>query len=240
MLCAYHPRVEAGWHPDPFGGASFRHWDGQKWTEHTSPRYAEGFTPLWTLGGQRILLHQQMGGGRRDLRVGDALAGALDIPFIGDTDAHSAEGSWYFDVPRVMHTNVKVKVLPAKLEIGRFDFTGLESIDGTLRFTDGRSFQFAETTDPEARRTFTGGDPTARFAVAGGWAFVDANGAALVSVDLERPEGKVKYGTGRTSANILTTIAPHATRTIELPLLVLLGTFLIWWKISLYEQRTRG
>jgi hypothetical protein len=28
---------QAGWHPDPYGQARLRYWDGSSWTDHTSP-----------------------------------------------------------------------------------------------------------------------------------------------------------------------------------------------------------
>lgn len=31
------PTPPAGWYPDPAGGSSQRYWDGQRWTEHTTP-----------------------------------------------------------------------------------------------------------------------------------------------------------------------------------------------------------
>lgn len=234
-------RLDAGWHPDPYGGASWRHWDGARWTAHTAPRYAEGFTPLHTLGGQSILLHQKVGGGRREMRAGDALAGVLDIPSMGDTHAHTAEGSWYLDIPLVMQTNVVVKVLPPKLEIARFDWAGLGMTSGgTLRFPDGRLFTLTPASGGKTTMGIGGGDLMAPVPAEGHWAFVGPEGAPLVSVDLRWPETKVvKWGTGRTTADIWTTIHPAAARAVELPVLVLLGTFLVWWKMSLQEGRAR-
>lgn len=33
--------VPAGWYPNPEDEMSIRYWDGQGWTEHTAPRFAE-------------------------------------------------------------------------------------------------------------------------------------------------------------------------------------------------------
>ena len=39
-----------GWHPDPGGGAQWRYWDGQAWTDHTSPYRAVPATPRKRIG----------------------------------------------------------------------------------------------------------------------------------------------------------------------------------------------
>jgi hypothetical protein len=31
------PRAPAGWYADPTGGSGQRYWDGERWTEHTTP-----------------------------------------------------------------------------------------------------------------------------------------------------------------------------------------------------------
>jgi uncharacterized protein DUF2510 len=234
--------VDPGWHPDPYGGASWRYWDGEAWTAHTAPRYNEGFTPVHQLIGRRALLHQQVGGGERPLYADEARVGILDIPFVGDTTAHSAEGSWYLDRRTFSPTTVWIKVLPAKIEIAKFEWASLSMAGGgTLAFADGRQLAFVAGGDETIRRQpGTFGDMSAYAPAQGTWSFARADGSPLVSTELVWPEGKaVRWGTGRTSADIWTEIHPSARGTHELPLLTLLSTFLVWWNVSLREQVSR-
>jgi uncharacterized protein DUF2510 len=243
--------TEAGWQADPSGAASYRWWDGSAWTDHTAPGYELGLRPVRDVIGQSLLLHQVSSGSDR-LMAGEAEVGRLDKPFVGEITGHSAEGSWKFDRQGLTQNNVSIRALPLDAEIARFAWEGIGTgTDGALSFGDGRSVALRKTESLELRPLR--GDFGSAVPTDGAWTFVRSDGVPLVTSRLAWPPPKTKKifgkeftyttsrsGTGRTSSNVWTDVHPDASSVVELPLLVLLGTFLTWWTASMRESVHRG
>jgi hypothetical protein len=202
--------------------------------------------PLREFAGQSLVLQQQIGAGRRELTApSGAVTGWLDIPFVGDSSAHAAEGSWHFDRQGLTQTQVAIQSLPAGWEIARFTWDDVfMSGGGNLTFPDGRWFRWDKTSAVERRQIPPAGvfpgEPSP-VPVKGDWAFLRPDGAPVVGAGLSLPqqEGPVqtyRWGTGRTTAQLAVDFRPEAPSVAEHPLLTLLATFLVWWWTTLREQ----
>jgi uncharacterized protein DUF2510 len=244
--------AQPAWHADPTGAASWRYWDGTTWTERTAPEGQLGLLPLQDAVGESLMLHQQIGAGTDLLQLGDAVVGRMDKPFMGEVTGHVSSGSWAFDRQGITQNTLDIRALPANQSIALFAWEGIGTgTDGTLSFSSGRTVRLESGEKLELRRTpAVMGDaaPTG-----GEWTFLGADGVPLVTSRLAWPEPKTRKifgktvtytttrsGTGRTTSNVVTDVRPGAASAVELPLLVILGTYLAWWTGAVRESVHRG
>src|SRR5688500_4412360 len=63
--------AQGAWHPDPFGGGSWRWWDAA-WGSETAPASKDGdFAPIRSVIGKQLVLQRQSMGTDGDLMLGD-------------------------------------------------------------------------------------------------------------------------------------------------------------------------
>jgi hypothetical protein len=236
------------WHPDPIGEASWRLWDGTAWTGQVAPgRELPGIAPFQTALGRSVRLDQQSGSGTDVLLCDATPVGLMHIPNFGEVTVETAGGGWLFDREGIIHGAARVVVQPSQQEIGRFDWDGVGTgTDGTLQFVDGRWFRLARATRlaTEGVTSPAAYDPNHQV-----WVWYGPDREPVSTVRLaERLQTKKIFGreftytsssTGKTRDDIWTDMHPAAASTRELPLLTMLGTFLIWWTTTQREALRR-
>jgi hypothetical protein len=239
------------WHPDPYGEGSWRLWDGNAWTGSTAPaRETPDLAPVQIALGKSVKLDQEFAAGTDVLQCEGTAIGLLHKPFIGELTGETSTGAWCFDREGIITGRARVQVQPSRQEIALFSWDGIGTgTDGTLQFPDGRWFRLVRTRELEAtKRVMWDRVPTD-----GEWIWHGADNVPLAVPRLTWPEAEKKTkkifgkeieyttsswkgGTGRTTSDVWVDILPPAANVRELPLLVLLGAFLVWWTVTLREE----
>jgi hypothetical protein len=240
-----------GWHPDPIGEASWRWWDGRAWSGRVAPaRETPDLAPLASVVGRSVKLDQEFGSGTDVLQCEGTAVGLMHKPGIGEITAEASTGAWYFDREGVVTGRARVQVQPSRHEIGLFRWDGIGTgTDGTLQFVDGRWFRLTRAKQLAQERVVSPADYDPSHAV---WVWYGRDRTPLMTVRLAAPPPKTKKifgreiqyttsssGTGKTGMDIWTDLHPPAASVRELPMLTLLGTFLIWWTTTLRESVRR-
>lgn len=155
----------AAWHPDPFGEASWRWWDGSAWSGRVAPaREAPELAALSSVAGRSLRLDQQFGAAREQV--------------VNPADYDPAHAGWvWYGADRIPLATVRLSSPPPR----------------TKRIF-GREIEYTTSSS----------------------------------------------GTGKTGMDIWTDLHRPSASVGELPLLTLLGTFLIWWTTSMRESVHRG
>lgn len=242
--------TEAAWQPDPIGEASWRWWDGAAMTGNVAPaRQDAGLAPLQSVAGQSLKLDQEFGSGTDVLRADETAVGLMHKPTIGEVSAEASTGAWCFDREGVVTGRVRVLVEPSRQEIGLFTWDGVGTgTDGTLLFPDGRWFRLARAAQLAQEQVVSPAPYDPSHAV---WVWYGPDRAPLMTVRLATAAVRTKkifgkeieytsWGTGKTGDDIWTDMHPPAASIRELPLLTLLGTFLIWWTTTKREAVRRA
>ena len=242
--------AEPNWYPDPFGEASWRWWDGSAWSGRVGPaREAPELTPLASVAGRSLKLDQEWGAGTDALRCEEVTVGLMHKPSLGEVTAEAAGGSWRFDREGIVTGRARVQVEPSRQEIGLFTWDGIGTgTDGNLHFPDGRWFRLARAKQLAQEGVTSPAAYDPEHAV---WVWYGPDRAPLATVRLAAQPPKTKKifgreieyttsGTGKTGMDIWTDLHPASAQTRELPLLVLLGTFLIWWTTTMRESVRRS
>jgi hypothetical protein len=232
----------AAWHPDPYGGATHRYWNGEAWTEDVGPAEPQyGLAPIREAAGGSLTLHQAISSGNDELRDDSGrLFGYMNKPFAGEVTVYSDRGTWLLDRQGLTQNKLSIRVQPPNVEIARFEWQGVGTgTNGRLVFNDGRWFDFIRGEDMDRSRL---PGPEHEFVItAGSWTFLDHAAAPLVTARLAFPEaGGFSYGTGKTAGTIVADVFEAAAERRELPLLTMLGVFLVWWTVSLRERVSRN
>jgi hypothetical protein len=219
--------VTGGWHPDPYGAATWRWWDGTAWSGSTAPADPDsGLTPLRATAGRSLVLPWQRGVHDADLLL-DGAPVAHYRRVGGDvTAAHAAEGSWAFDPQGFTSGAVLVLTPPGGAEIGRFDWRsvgplgGVEGLDGDLFLRAGPTVALRKTAELDGGGG--GGGLFGRLAAMAStsWTFVRVDGTRLVTA--AAPDGGA----------IHTEVHPTAADAPDTPLLTLLATYLAWMSLA--------
>jgi hypothetical protein len=68
------------------------------------------------------------------------------------------------------------------------------------------------------------------------WPEAEKKTKKIFGKEIEYTTSSWKGGTGRTTSDVWVDILPPAANVRELPLLVLLGAFLVWWTVTLREE----
>ena len=219
------------WHPDPYGGASWRLWDGSRWGGETAGAFPNApWPPLRDSVGHRLVLEGAPQSSDGELSLGPAQVAAIRKPgFSGSGGADCCEGSWEFVREGLASERFVILSLPARAEIARFRWGGggalsPEGLNGMLEFPDGRRFPMLKTVEVHGRdagliggMTKLGDDD---------WTMVSPANVPLVRVDfvLGGWRGIRDVGAGV----INTDVYPAAADAIELPLLVLVANYMAW------------
>jgi hypothetical protein len=235
------------WHPDPYGEASWRWWDGAAWGAEIAPaREAPDLAPLESAIGRSLVLEQQHGTGTDVLRCGTVAVGLMHKSFALDVGAEVATGAWKFDRRGIVSGRAHVLVEPARAEIGAFAWDG-GGTDGTLQFADGRWFRLARARQLAQEGVASPADYDPSHAV---WVWYGPDRTPFMTVRLAAPAPQTKtiFGreiqytsssTGKTGMEIWTDVHQAAAGVRELPLLTVLGSFLIWWITTVREGMRR-
>jgi hypothetical protein len=241
----------ATWRPDPIGEASWRWWDGNDWTGQVAPaRQAPELAPLASVVGRSLKLDQQQGAGTDVLQCDGVPVGLMYKPWAGELTGETSSGTWLFDRQGVVTGRARVLVQPSSQEIGMFAWDGIGTgTDGTLHFVDGRWFRLTRAAQLAAEQVASPAAYDPSHAV---WVWYGPDRAPLMTVRLSSPPPKTKkvfgkeityttssYGTGKTGMDIWTDLHPAAAGVRELPLVTLLGTFLVWWTTTMKESVRR-
>jgi hypothetical protein len=240
------------WHPDPIGEASWRLWDGNAWTGQVAPaRETPDLQALSIAHGRSVKLDQQFGAGTDVLMCDETPVGLMHKPTFGEITVETAAGSWLFDRQGIITGRVRVVVQPGSQEIATFKWDGIGTgTDGTLWFPDGRWFRLVRTQELQANQRINLHD---RVVTDGAWVWHGADNVPLLVPRITWPEAEKKTkkifgkeieytstswksGSGRTASDVWVDVLPPAANLRELPLLVLLGAFLVWWSVTLREQ----
>ena len=236
------------WHPDRIGEASWRLWDGT-WTSQVAPaRETPELAPFQTVVGRSVKLEQQFGAGTDVLKCDETPVGLMHKPHFGEITAETASGAWLFDREGIIRGAARVVVQPSNEEIGRFDWDGIGTgTDGTLRFRDGRWFRLTRATELAGEGVTSPADYDPSHAV---WVWYGADRAPISTVRLaiRRSTKKIfgrevtytSSGTGKTGSDVWTDMHGPAASVRELPVLTLLGTFLVWWTTTMRESVHRS
>lgn len=233
--------AQGSWQPDPYGGASWRWWDGRAWGAQTGPADPDaGFEPIRSALGGQLVLQRETAGSDGALMLGSQRVAQIHKPPVGDGQAHCAEGSWLFEGNAITAERRVVRSLPSRAEIGRFEwgdggFLAMPGSNGMLVFPDGRHFRFPRTADLQGRSGGLLGDVKAM--AAPDWTFMGSANTPLLRAQFgQAPWDRV----GHVGAGALwIDVYPVAAEVIELPLLILLATFLTWAMASSTESRQR-
>ena len=240
--------ASGAWHPDPYGEASWRLWDGQAWTGHTAPaRQTPDLQPLTIALGKSVKLDQQFGAGTDTLKCEETPVGLMHKPHIGDITAETASGAWVFDREGIVTGRARVQVEPSRQEIALFSWDGIGTgTDGTLQFLDGRWFRLTRSTQLAQEGVTSPADYDPQHQI---WVWYGPDRAPISTVRLAiRSSTKKIFGkeitytsssTGKTGSDIWTDMHPAAANTRELPVLTMLSTYLIWWHTTQREAMLR-
>ena len=233
--------AQGNWQPDPYGGASWRLWDGAAWGTRTAPATPDGgFAPLRSVIGSQVVLARPAAANEADLMLGQQWIARIQRSGPGNAEAHCSEGSWLFEGNAVTGERRTIRVLPSGVEIGRFEWgdgsiVSMPGSHGMLTFVDGRHLRFPRTSELHGRR---GGllDDLRGLAEAD-WTILGPSNVPLLRSQYA-PGGT--DGPGRVGAGpVWLDVYPQAADAIELPLLVLLTAFLTWSIGSSTEARRR-
>ena len=231
---------QGAWHPDPFGGASWRWWDGGAWSARTAPAEPERSfdRPLRETPGAGLLtLHREDAGTDGVLRLGDASVGRIHKPGIGDGAAHCHEGSWAFRRP-ALQERADAFALPSGAFVARFQFGGggffsMPGRNGVISFGDGRTFAVRDTAD------LWGGPKGVlqqlESVAPADWTVVTQTGVALLRTDFGTSPKRSYHRWG--ASDLWAEVYPAAADSIELPLLLLLTTLMSWTYASSIEAK---
>ena len=236
------------WHPDPVGEASWRWWDGSAWSGQTGPaRPTPALQPVSIALGKSVMLNQEHPSGTDVLECEGTAVGTMHKPFVGEITMECATGAWLFDRQGIITGAARVLVQPSNAEIARFEWDGIGTgTDGTLKFPDGRWLRLtrAQKLAAEGVTSPADYDPTHQI-----WVWYGPDRAPVSTVRLSiRLKTKKVFGkeitytsgsTGKTESDIWTDFHPPAASLRELPLVTMLGTFLIWWTTSMRENVRR-
>jgi hypothetical protein len=240
------------WYPDPFGEASWRWWDGSAWSGRVAPaRETPELEPVATAVGRSLKLDQEFGAGTDVLRCGETAVGLMHKPHFGEVTSEASSGGWYFDREGIVTGRARVLVEPSRQEIALFRWDGIGTgTDGNLQFADGRWFRLARAQQLAQEQVVSPADYDPAHAV---WVWYGPDRVPLSTVRLASPPPKTKKifgreieyttsssGTGKTGMEIWTDLHPASASVRELPLLTLLGTFLIWWTTTMRESVHRN
>ena len=238
----------AAWHPDPVGEASWRWWDGNAWSGRVAPaREIPELAPVASSVGKSLKLDQEFGAGTDALRCEDRTVGLMHKPSLREVVAETTAGAWRFDRQGVVTGKAAVEVQPAGQEIGLFEWDGVgPGTDGTLRFPDGRWFRLTRAKQLAQEQVVSPADYDPAHAV---WVWYDPYRSPFMTVRLAAPPPKTKTifgreveytsswsGTGKTGMDIWIDMHEAAASVRELPMLTMLGTFLIWWTTTMRES----
>jgi hypothetical protein len=241
--------ASGAWQPDPIGEASWRWWDGSALTAHVAPaRQDAGLAPLQSAVGRSLKLDQEFGSGTDVLRCEETPVGLMHKPSLGELTGEASTGAWCFDREGIVTGRARVLVEPSRQEIGLFAWDGVGTgTDGTLQFGDGRWFRLTRASQLAQEQVASPAPYDPAHAV---WVWYGPDRAPLMTVRLaarrqtKRIFGKeITYtssGTGKTGDDIWTDMHAPAAAVRELPLLTLLGTFLIWWTTTQRESVRRN
>ena len=239
----------AAWQPDPYGEASWRLYDDGAWSGQTAPaREALDLAPLQTALGKSVKLEQQFGAGTDTLVCEERPVGLMHKPHVGDVMAETAAGVWVFDREGIIRGAARVRVQPSNQEIAHFTWEGIGTgTDGTLQFPDGRWFRLTRATHlaQEGVTSPADYDPDHQVWVWYRWDRVPVSTVRLaIRLNKKKIFGKeITYtssSTGKTGSDIYTDMHPEAANTRELPLLTMLGTYLIWHSTTMKESVHRS
>ena len=240
------------WYPDPIGEASWRWWDGAAWSGRVAPaRENPELAPLTGMVGRSLRLDQQFGAGTDVLRCEQTAVGLMHKPHIGEVGVEASSGAWHFDREGIVTGRARVLVEPSRQEIALFTWDGIGTgTDGTLQFVDGRWFRLTRAQQLAGEQVVSPADYDPAHAV---WVWYGPDRTPLTTVRLSSPPPKTKKifgraieyttsssGTGKTGVDIWTDLHPPCASVRELPLLTLLGTFLIWWTTTMRESVHRS
>lgn len=233
--------AQGAWHPDPFGGGSWRWWDGAAWGSETAPPSADGdFAPIRSVIGKQLVLQRQSMGTDGDLMLGDTRVAAIGKAMFGSGGAVCSSGSWAFEGPPTNERKT-VRVVPSGQEIARFQwgdggFFAVAGLSGSIDFRDGRRFLLRKTDDVYGR----GGGLLSdlKTMAEADWTIVANGNLPLIRVQFGATPSSGSWGVG--AAEVVTDVYPDAANAIELPLLVLLGTFAAWGVAAATEARQRA
>jgi hypothetical protein len=241
--------ASGAWQPDPIGEASWRWWDGAAFTGDVAPaRQDAGLAPLRDVVGRSLKLDQGHGAGTDVLQCDGTAVGLMHKPTFGELTGEASSGAWWFDREGIVTGRARVLVEPSRQEIGLFAWDGVGSgTDGTLHFPDGRWFRLARATQLAHEGVVSPAPYDPSHAV---WVWYGPDRVPLMTVRLAaRLQTKKIFGreitytsssTGKTGMDIWTDLHPAAGSIRELPLLTLLGTFLIWWTTTQRESIRRN
>jgi len=237
------------WYPDPIGEGSWRWWGGSAWSERVAPaRETPELAPIASVVGRSLRLDQEFGAGTDVLLCDGTAVGLMHKPHVGEVTAEASSGAWQFDREGILTGRARVLVEPSRQEIALFTWEGIGTgTDGTLQFVDGRWFRLTRAEQLAQEQVVSPADYDPAHAV---WVWYGPDRAPLITVRLSSGPPKTKKifgreieyttsGSGKTSMEIWTDLHPPSASVRELPLLVLLGTFLIWWTTTMRESVAR-
>jgi hypothetical protein len=232
--------AQGSWHPDPFGGGSWRWWDGAAWGSETAPASDDGdYVPIHSVVGGQLVLQRESAGTEGELMWGERLIARIGKAMFGSGGAVCSDGSWAFEGPPTNETKV-VRVLPSRQEIGRFQWgdgglVAIAGLNGSIAFVDGRRFLVRKTADVFGR---SGGlfSDLATMAAAD-WTITSGWNQPLIRMQVGVAPSHGFFNVG--AAEVVTDVYPDAGQVIEMPLLTLLGTFAAWGVAAASEARRR-
>jgi hypothetical protein len=232
----------SAWHPDPYGGGSWRWWDGNQWTGHTSGAYRETpFAPMAEAVGQRLVLERSPEGSDGELSLGDRRVAGIRKPGFSAGGGDCREGSWEFARDGLANERFIIRSLPSRAEIARFRWgaggmLSTEGLGGTLEFLDGRHFSMIKSIEARGEDSgLIGG--IARLGSTD-WTLLSAAGEPLVRTDFNMVSsfrGIRDVGAGVIDCEVF----DAAGDAPELPLLVLVANFMAWAVAISEEGRGR-
>jgi hypothetical protein len=204
-------------------------------------------SPLASAVGRSLRLDQEFGAGTDALRCDDSTVGLMHKPHVGEITAEASSGAWQFDREGILTGRARVLVEPSRQEIALFTWDGVGTgTDGTLQFADGRWLRLARAQQLAQEQVVSPAEYDPAHAV---WVWYGPDRVPLTTVRLASPPPRTKKvfgreityttsssGTGKTGMEIWTDLHPSCATTRELPLLALLGTFLIWWTTTMRES----
>lgn len=235
------PEAQGSWQPDPYGGASWRWWDGAAWGSDTGAAYPDaGFAPIRSAIGGRLVLGRAAAAIEGDLMLGDQRVARIYRPGPGTGEAHCSEGSWQFEGNAMTSERRTVRVLPSGLEIARFEwghggFLAFPGSNGMLTFTDGRRVPFPRTADVQGRSGALMDD--LRAMASADWTVMGPRNNPILRAQFGLAPRDGVHHVG--ASELWVDVFPDAAQVIEYPLLVMLATFLAWTIASSNEARHR-
>ena len=232
--------ARGSWQPDPYGGASWRWWDGTAWGAQTAPADPNaGFAaPIRSAVGSQVALGREDAATEGDLMLGAQRVGYVHKPNFSSGQGDCAEGSWMFEGNPMVERR-EIRVLPSGQCIATFQWGGggffaMPGSHGSLVFADGRRFGFPRTPDVYGRSGGLMGDIKAM--ATADWTVIGPTNVPL----LRSQFGLSTDGYHRVGAGALwIDVYPPAAEVFELPLLILLTAYVTFGMASSNEARRR-